>query len=363
MLSGLIAAVLLSAAPSTAGQHCGGPCEVPRPAAPPASPNLRFKLGQGKEKTNWRYLHNFIWTVDGVEKFRLEKTLSSPQMIAFGYRRIFVSPAGNGFLVTGNAYARGRKFLLSGKTHAGTAPLFVFCDPRGTPIVEVRLQQELTKEELKTGPCPSCDCKDILFVFKKDPALSANGCFVELQAAGTGRPISFFLPLGAQIKNRAAFEDRLAALEWARIPSELQAAKRAEIKKLVTALDNTHFKTRVDAGKSLTEMGFLALPSIRAGRSLAGSAEKQLRLRPIEEQLWRRWWAADGHENVSVDLDLLTDLLTYPEEAVVKAVRARLSQILPKEGASDWGDWIKKHRDRLQWDKALGRYRETDGAP
>ena len=141
MLVGLVAAVLLSTAPPCAAQHCGGPCEVPRPAGPPVSPNPRFTLVPGKEKTSWRYLHNFIWTEDGVQKFRLEKTLSSPQMITFGYRRIFVSPAGNGFLVTGNAYARGDKFLLSGRTHAGKAPLFVFCDPRGTPIVEVRLKQ------------------------------------------------------------------------------------------------------------------------------------------------------------------------------------------------------------------------------
>ena len=58
----------------------------------------------------------------------------------------------------------------------------------------------------------------------------------------------------------------------------------------------------------------------------------------------------------SIDLDLLAALLSYPEAAVAKAVRTRLAQLLPDEGASDWGPWIKKHRDRLQWDSKLRRY-------
>ena len=39
-----------------------------------------------------------------------------------------------------------------------------------------------------------------------------------------------------------------------------------------------------------------------------------------------------------------------------------LAQILPKAGASDWGDWIKKHRNRLQWDRKLRRYTEKESA-
>ncbi|NRA97438.1 MAG: hypothetical protein HRU14_14655 [Planctomycetes bacterium] len=110
----------------------------------------------------------------------------------------------------------------------------------------------------------------------------------------------------------------------------------------------------------MTEMGFLALPIIRANRSHTDSQEKRLRSRRIEEQL--RPWANAGYEGMSIDLDLLTGLLTYPEKAVVKAVHTRLAQILPKAGAADWGDWIKKHRNRLQWDRKLRRYTEKESA-
>ena len=93
---------------------------------------------------------------------------------------------------------------------------------------------------------------------------------------------------------------------------------------------------------------------VRASRIQTESKEQQARIRRIEEHL--RPWAAAGYERMSVDLDLLAALLSYPEAAVVKAVRTRLAQLLPDEGASDWGRWIKKHRDRLQWDKKLRRY-------
>ena len=353
--AGLLVVVPLSIGTPSAAQHCGGPCEVPRPAGPPISANPRFTLVPGKEKSSWRYLHNFIWTEDGEQKSSLYKTLSSPQMIAFGYRRIFVSPAGNGFLVTGNAYARGDNFLLSGRTHARIAPLFVFCSEEGTPLVEVSLREGLTKEEIKRGPCPSCKCcKDILYVFKKDPALSANGCFVELDAAGSGRTLSFCLPLGAPIKDRAAFENRLAELEWARIPADLRRQKRAEIQALVAELGGDDAQLRAEADKGLVALGFLALPVVRASRTQTESKEQRARIRGIEERL--KPWAATGYERMSVDLDLLAALLSYPEAAVVKAVRTRLAQLLPDEGASDWGPWIKKHRDRLQWDSKLRRY-------
>ena len=367
MFAPLLVVVAILLGPPALAQHCGGPCEVPRPAGPPISLNPKFKLVAGKEKNNWRYLHNFIWTEDGVQKFKLEETLSSPQMIAFGYRRIFVSPAGNGFLVTGNGYANDDKFLLSGRTHANKIPLFVFCDPRGTPIVEVPLQQELKPDEIKTGDCPAgCGCKDILYVFKQDPAISANGCYVELVTKGTGRTIRFCLPLGSLIDDRDAFEDRLAELEWERIPKQQRAGKRAEIEALVKALDGPDFKTRDGVEKALLQLGFLALPTLRASRGQTDSPEKKWRLEQIETQL--KPWAADGYEAMSVDLDLLSGLLTYPEAAVVQAVQARLAQLVPDAlvlklgniskfpGKTDWGPWLEKHRDRLQWDAQQRQY-------
>ena len=350
----VVIVVVLLGMPAIA-QHCGGPCEVPRPAGPPISPNPKFKLVAGKEKNNWRYLHNFIWTEDGVQKFKLEETLSSPQMIAFGYRRIFVSPAGNGFLVTGNAYAIGNKFLLSGRTHANKVPLFVFCDSRGTPIVEVLLQEELKPDEIKTGDCPAgCGCKDILYVFKQDPAISENGCYVELVTKGSGRTVTFCLPLGALIKDRAGFEDRLAELEWERIPKQQRAGKRAEIEALFAALDGPDFKAREHAEQAILQLGFLALPTLRASQEPVGSPEKKSRLARIESQL--KPWAADGYERMSVDLDLLSGLLNYPERPVVQAVQSRLAQLIPSADTTDWGPWLKKHRDRLQWDAKQRQY-------
>ena len=224
-----------------------------------------------------------------------------------------------------------------------------------------RVETHLTKEEIKRGPCPSCKCcKEILYVFKKDPALSANGCFVELDAAGSGRTLTFCLPLGAPIKDRAAFENRLAELEWARIPAELRAQKRAEIKALLAELvgDDTRLRDRADAG--LVALGFLALPIVRARRTAAGFAsgpgaeERRARLRDVQQRL--KPWAAAGYERMSIDLDLLSGLVNYPEEAVAKAVRTRLAQVLPDAGTSDWGPWMDKHRDSLRWDKKSGRY-------
>ncbi len=92
---------LVLIAPGVRAQHCGGPCEVPR-GADPVSADPKYALTMGKEKANWRYLFNWIWTENGEKKHRLEKVLGAPPLRDFGYRRMFVSPAGNGFLVTGN---------------------------------------------------------------------------------------------------------------------------------------------------------------------------------------------------------------------------------------------------------------------
>ena len=94
----------LLALAAVVAQHCGGPCEVPR-GADPVSADPKYALTAGKERADWRYLWNWVWTEDGVEKHRLEQVFRAPPLCGFGYRRVFVSPAGNGFLVTGNPYA------------------------------------------------------------------------------------------------------------------------------------------------------------------------------------------------------------------------------------------------------------------
>lgn len=322
-----------------AAQHCGGPCEVPR-GADPVSADPKYALAAGKEKANWRYLHNWIWTEDGVEKHRLEATLGAAPCGDFGYRRMFVSPAGNGFLVTGNPYVRSK-----------APPLLVFCDPEGNRLVEVSLERGLTEKERKKGPCPNCDCADVLYVFAADPTLSANGCFVELEAAETRRRVGFFLPLGVPVSDRAKFETVLAEAEWAALAAERREPEKKEIDALVDDLDADDPDVRAKASDALVAKGFLALDAIRKARARTTSEEVRSRAGAIEGQLKPRG-------GTDIDLGLLGKLLTYPDEDVVRAVRARLKRILPDLKDEDAAAWIEKNRARLKWNAAKGRYEE-----
>ena len=347
-----LCAIVLAAVDARA-QHCGGPCEVPRPAGPPVSPNPRFTLSEGAERADWRYLHNFYWTEDGEPLFQLEQTLSSPDLI-FGQRRIFLSPAGNGFLVTGNPYVES----------PGTPPdpsLFVFCRRDGTPLVRVRLEDALTEEELVRGPCPSdCGCEDVLYVFEQDATLSANQAFVDVVAAGSGRSLSVFLPLGAPVEDRAAFELRLAALDWARVPADLRDERRAQIDSLVADLDDPDDAVRAAAEEGVIAAGYLALPALRGRLAQELDAERARRVRLVEARL--RPWADVGFERMSIDLDLLGALSTDPDASVAAAARARLIEILPGTQTQDWPGWIDAHRGRLRWDRSEGRY-ESEPLP
>lgn len=338
---------LLLAGVDALAQHCGGPCEVPRPAAPAVSPNPRFTLTEGEEKADWRYLHNYVWTEDGEPLYRLEETLSSPPLI-FAQRRIFLSPAGNGFLVTGNPY------LESGRTAADPS-LFVFCRRDGEPLVRVSLRAALSDEELVPGPCPAgCGCEDVLYVFERDPVLSANEAFVEVVAAGTGRVLSVFLPLGAPVEDRQAFELRLAALDWARVPAVERDQRGAEIDALVAALDHADAGVRAEAEDGLVAAGYLALSALRSRGDEEPSEERTRRGRDLEARL--RPWADVGYERMAIDLDLLTGLLADPEAPVVAAARSRLAEVLPEVEGQDWRAWIEERRGRLRWDPTQGRY-------
>jgi len=120
--------VLLSS--PLAAQHCGDICEVPR-LLDPVSPVPAYTLSPGVETASWRWLSNWWWTENGVQKHGLEQAFAVSPLRDFARRQVFVSPAGNGFLVTGNSYTNRSREI------GEEPPLFVFCDPNfGVNIVD-----------------------------------------------------------------------------------------------------------------------------------------------------------------------------------------------------------------------------------
>ncbi len=330
------------------GQHCGGPCEIPR-GADPISANPRFTLVLGEETGTWRW----AWTEDGKPTHRLEGVLSEPPFVGFGYRRMFVSPAGNGFLVTGNHYEKTWRSYKSG----GYEPmLFVFCDPKGKRLVELPLERMLTEPERQTRPCLNCDCcKDVLHAFAVDPALSKNGCFVDLKAFSTHRPIAFFLPLGLPILDKDAFETVLADAEWARVPEPNRGTEQAAIATAIEELGSADPEGRARARQALTARGFLALSALRRARSTTEDGRKQLD--EVLEEL--RPYRTAGWEALTTDLGLLCSLLSYPDQDVVRIVHQRLGKIVPSVSKLDPSatiTWMGRHRSQLSWNAERGSY-------
>lgn len=86
MLTNLLLCILSLAPP-----HCGGPCEVPR-GADPVSADARYSLTRGPEKSDWRYLFDWIRTGNGEPKHRLEDSLRAPPLRDSGYRRLSQTP-------------------------------------------------------------------------------------------------------------------------------------------------------------------------------------------------------------------------------------------------------------------------------
>lgn len=349
MKTSIAVSFLCWSAAAASAQHCGGPCEIPRGAGPVAS-NPRFTLSEGIETANWRYLFNWFWTEDGVQKHRLEAALGAPPLSDFGYRRMFVSPAGNGFLVTGNPYAGKR-------LHGREPPLFVFCDPEGHRLLDLSLFDAVPEDDRRLGPCPGCTCcVDVLYVFREDPRLSANGCFVEL---GTRfRDISFFLPLGLPVLDRSAFDAVLEKAEWATVPPhEVEACERAIRARLADlAADDLDIRTR--AAAALVAHGYLALSATREARSQSDSGNFRARAKAVESEL--RPWATAGWDAMATDLGLLGSLLAYPDERVVRAAHERVQQIVPAVlgmNAASSAVWIEVHRAELKWNADEGRYR------
>jgi hypothetical protein len=265
---------------------------------------------------------------------------------------MFVSPSGNGFLVTGNPYAIADR--LSGRQ----PPLFVFCDPRGSVLAETPLVEILGDDERKLGQCPSCDCcKDLMYVFAEDPRVSSNGCFVELVARGTNRTVSFFLPWGCLVQDRGAFETALEAGEWSRL-SQVQAEKeKSVIDSLLKNLASEDLVVRTRAADGLVTKGLLGLSAVRRAGAESSSGDFRARatavgarLRPLGDEPW---------EAIASDLGMLGSALSYPDKLVKRGVRGRLMQLLPSTremSDESCAAWIKEHRHSLKWDPAKGEY-------
>jgi hypothetical protein len=304
------------------------------------------------ETASWRYLFNWHWTEDGVQTHSLEAALGAPPLRDFAYRRMFVSPSGNGFLVTGNAYARAQD--LGDRQ----PPLFVFCDPRGNALAEISLLEALGADERKLGPCPSCDCcVDLMYVFAQDPRVSSNGCFVDLVARGTNRHLAFFLPWGCIVRDREAFESALEMGEWSSLSHAQAEREKSNIDSLLSDLGSDDLAVRTRAADGIVTRGFLGLSATRRARAAARSGDYraratavEARLRPLGDKPW---------EAVSVDLGLLSSALSYPDTQVKQAVRLRLAQVLPStRELSDeaCAAWITEHRQDIRWDAATGQY-------
>jgi hypothetical protein len=332
-------------------QHCGGPCEVQR-GSDPESPHPRYTLSAGMEAANWRYLFNWHWTEDGVQKHALEHVFRAPPLCDFAYRRMFTSPSGNGFLVTGNPYVKPNQKADR------QPPLFVFCAPRGEVLVEIPVVDALTDTERKLGGCPSCDCcADLMYVFAQDPRVSSNGCFVELVARNTTRPLSFFLPWGCLVSDRSAFEDALEAGEWSRLTPQQAEHEKSAIDSLLKRLASDDLAVRTGAADALVAKGMLGLSATRKAAAASSSGDFRARATAVEARL--RPLGGEPWEAVSHDLGLLGSALSYPEMHVRKAVRARLTQIVPttrEMSDESCAAWLKENRQSLKWDPAKGQH-------
>lgn len=333
-------------------QHCGGPCEVPI-LVDPVAPNPRYTLSQGVERADWEWLGNWHWTENGYQKHSLAEAFRNPPLNGFARRRVFVSPAGNGFLVTGNAYPAGDRRLGGGEPQ-----LFVFCDPTGVPLREAPLLRVLADGELRTDGCPYCECcKDVLHVFPEDPCISSNGCFVEWRAFASARFLTVFLPWGIPVERRWNFEVALAKAEWATLSPEEADRHTREIRSLLADLGADDAAVHTRAAEGLVGKGFLALDAVRtasvdskSGNFLARAKAVEGRLRPLAGADW---------EALAIDLGLLSGMLGFADEAVSRGARQILDRLLPMAKDVEDGalaEWIRRERPHLKWNAEKRQY-------
>lgn len=341
----------ISTAAIVPAQHCGGICERPW-ITDPVCPNPVYTLSEGTGGHPWQA--DWYWTEHGEQKHELAAAFGKPPLLDFGRRQVFVSPAGNGFLVTGNPYAVADR--LTGRD----PPLLVFCSPTGQQLAEYSLPQLLTDDERRLGRCPYCNCcKDVIYVFAQDPALSPDGCFVELRKCETNWPVHFFLPWACVVRDRPAFEAALEAAEWAALDTAGFEREHQQIAIELRALDSSDLTTRTQAATALIAKGFLARSALRTARAGSNSGNFRARAKAVEAQL--RPLASAPWEQLPRDLSLLASLLTFEEPDVVKAIQTRLHHIVPQVAGMDvdhCAAWIKQHRSELTWNAAKGHYEQ-----
>ncbi len=341
----------MGSARGLSAQHCGGPCEVAR-IIDPVTFNPRYSISEGVERSNWRWMHNWYWTEHGVQRHHLEPMFQAPPLRDFARRFVFVSPSGNGFLVTGNPYADASK--LEGRE----PPLIVFCDPQGKRLAEVMLTQVAEEQDRRRGPCPSCTCcEDILYELQEAPTLSANGCYVDILDRRNW--LRFWLPFECLVRDRNAFDAALEAAEWSQFSSTERAQQREQIAALLVELGVDDLDVRTRAAAGLTAKGYLALTAVRRAHYESKSGNFRARAKAVELQL--RPLASAPWEQLPRDLGLLGALLTYQEPDVVKAIQTRLQHIVPQVAGMDVDHctaWIKQHSSELTWNAAKGHYEQ-----
>jgi hypothetical protein len=184
-----------------------------------------------------------------------------------------------------------------------------------------------------------------------------DGCFVELKASATRRPLAFFLPLGLPVLDRAGFDAALVAAERAALaPSTLQwHADR--IARLVERMLDDDDRVRIGAGDELAAEGWLALDAVRDARARATSDAARRRLAAVEDGL--RPWRVVGWDTMAIDLGLHAALLSRSDAPLLRAVRARLDRLVPQTKAMDaaaCATWLDAHRGELRWNATTRTY-------
>lgn len=320
-------------------QHCGGPCEVMRGAKP--RPNGKYSL------TTWHW----AWQENNRTVHKLKALRKKVYAAGFGYHRAFPSPAGNGFLVTGNPYSFRR-------AQKANPSLFVFYSPRGKSLLDLGMLHVLRPKERKLGKCPSCHCcEDVLHVFEKDPALSPNACFVELTAVRSLRKIAFFLPLPVPVFDRARFESILTSLEWRQLGDARREKLEAAIARDIAALQSEAEAERQRASEALLARGYLARDALRKAREASSSESFRALVSSLEARL--RPWQHSGWPAMRRDLDLLRVLVSDTRRLTAEAAKRHLDTLLPhvrEMGIKDALSWLDENTARLDWNKDAARY-------
>ncbi|MEK7485085.1 MAG: hypothetical protein AABZ60_12225 [Planctomycetota bacterium] len=214
---------------SVYAQHCGPFIGIETST----DSNKNYRISLVREKRNpWNYL-----------AFTVQENLSLPKLeqidqkvdwdvvpVKFSFKLpildyfykayIFVSPTGNGFVVTGFPY-----YTVYGSKKQDDPILLHFYTMEGKLQKELKLQEVATPEEISfCGSHQHHSDQDlwgnflavskaegcvIYYTFADRPRLSEEGQYLEFCMAKTRRSISFFLPLQMLVTDKSSFESEL----------------------------------------------------------------------------------------------------------------------------------------------------------